>query len=609
MNFRGLLSIYLKPQWRRVTLLTVLLLCGIGLALVNLQVVRFFIDTALGASHTQSAVSTSLLVGAIVFLITAFARQGIGLATDYLGELIAWKSTNALRADLTLHCLRLDMPFHQLHAPGELIERIDGDVAELGHLLSAFIAQIAGNGFLLVGVLIALFSEDWRIGLGMTLYVVTALAVLSRLQKLGVREWEASQQADAAHYSFLEERLLGTEDIRSAGAERYILARLHQLTMNMLGAYRKARLISNMTNVATGGLHAMGYAIGLGIGVWLYQAGQISIGATYLIVAYIALLAAPLDSLRRQVQSLQQAGAASRRVAALFAEKPAVQEAHSSVAATLPTGALAVDFQGVTFRYDHAASLALDDVSLHLEPGEIVGVLGRTGSGKSTLTRVLFRLFDPQAGVIRLGGVDTRSVSMSDLRARITLVTQEVQLFDASIRDNLALFNRTINDAQIETALRALGLWEWVQARAVNDAVEPHTPSMLNQKLGGISAGQGQLLALARAFLKNPGLVVLDEASARLDPGTEQMLDQAISRLMTGRTGIIIAHRLRTVQKADSIAIFEHGRVVEYGRREALAHDPDSRFNKLMQTGLDDWLDGESASMAGVTPRANGDEV
>ena len=256
----------------------------------------------------------------------------------------------------------------------------------------------------------------------------------------------------------------------------------------------------------------------------------------------------------------------------------------------------------MTFRYDEA-TLALDGVSLQIAPGEIVGVLGRTGSGKSTLTRVLFRLFDPQAGVIRLGGIDTRSVGLADLRTRIALVTQEVQLFDASIRDNLALFNRAITDAQIEAALHVLGLWEWVQAR-VN---EGQGGAALAQKLGGLSAGEGQLLAFARAFLKDPGLVVLDEASSRLDPGTEQLLDHAVSRLMTGRTGIIIAHRLRTVQKADSIVIFEHGRVVEYGRREALARDPNTRFYKLLQTGLDDLLDDEQPVTAplGNEPLSN----
>jgi ABC-type multidrug transport system fused ATPase/permease subunit len=605
MRFRELLSTYLKPQWRRVALLTALLLLGIGLALVNPQVVRFFIDSAM-----RQVSGWPLVFAALVYLLTAFLHQGINVAADYLTERIAWKSTNALRYDLTLHCLRLDLPFHKAHAPGELIERIDGDVSALGHILSAFISQIIGNGMLLAGVLIALWIEDWRIGIGMTVYVLVALVVLSRLQKLGVRQWAPSRQAEAAHYSFLEERLLGTEDIRSSGAEQSILTRLHDLMLTMLRTFRTASLVSHITRIVTSGLYAIGYAIGLGIGIGLFQAGQISIGTAYLIVAYITLIAGPLEGLRREMQSLQQAGAAAGRVAALLAEQPLVRDGHSDGSVRLPSGACSVDVDDLTFRYDET-TLALDDVSLHLAPGEIVGVLGRTGSGKTSLTRVLFRLFDPQAGRIRLDGIDTRTIALSQLRARVALVTQEVQLFDASIRDNLALFNRSTTDDQIEQALRALGLWDWVQARAARElngrnGKEPGQ-SALAHKLGGLSAGEGQLLAFARAFLKDPGLVVLDEASSRLDPGTEQLLDQAVSRLMAGRTGIIIAHRLRTVQRADSIVIFERGRVVEYGRRESLAQNPDSRFYKLLQTGLDDWLNDESP--ASETSNQHAEEV
>ncbi|MCL4505511.1 MAG: ABC transporter ATP-binding protein/permease [Chloroflexi bacterium] len=358
----------------------------------------------------------------------------------------------------------------------------------------------------------------------------------------------------------------------------------------MLRSYRTARIASNVTYIASSGLHALGYAIGLGIGAWLYGAGRISIGTAYLIVSYIALLADPLENLRRQVQDLQHASASIARVGELFAQKPDVRDAPR---AALPSGPLSVAFEDATFRYDEA-NLAFDGVSLRVEPGEIVGVLGRTGSGKSTLTRLLFRLYDLQGGVIRVGGLDIRDVGLADLRDRIALVTQDVQIFEATIRDNLALFSPRIGDAQIENALRALGLWEWVEAR--QGGLEG---GGLQSRLAlgglGLSAGEGQLLAFARAFLKNPGLVVLDEASSRLDPGTEQLLDQAVGRLLRGRTGIIIAHRLRTVQRADSIVIFENGRIVEYGRREVLARDPQSRFYRLLQVGLDEALAADTA--------------
>ncbi|MCL5994844.1 MAG: ABC transporter ATP-binding protein, partial [Chloroflexi bacterium] len=318
----NMLSTYLRPQWRRVMLLAVLLVGGIALTLINPQVIRFFIDSALAGAGSASA--GPLMAAALLFIAAAFVRQGMTLATDYVSETIAWRSTNALRADLALHCLRLDLPFHKTHAPGELIERIDSDVSSLAHFLSQFSVRMAGNALLLSGVLVALFVEDWRAGIGVSLYAGAAVLLLRRLQNLGVKRWAESRQTEAGHYSFLEERLLGTEDIRSSGAESYILERLQHLTITMMRKYRAARLLSNLTFIASNGLHVFGYALGLGLGVWLYTQGQITIGTAYLIVNYIALLAVPLEEIRREIQDLQQASASLGRVADLLAPRRSV---------------------------------------------------------------------------------------------------------------------------------------------------------------------------------------------------------------------------------------------------------------------------------------------
>jgi ATP-binding cassette subfamily B protein len=211
-------------------------------------------------------------------------------------------------------------------------------------------------------------------------------------------------------------------------------------------------------------------------------------------------------------------------------------------------------------------------------------MLGRTGSGKTTLTRLLFRLYDPNAGALRLGDVDIRDVSLQNLRGRVGMVTQDVQLFQASVRDNLTLFSPRIPDQAILSVLREIGLWDWFQS----------LPDGLDTQLGaggsGLSAGQAQLLAFTRVFLKDPGLVILDEASSRLDPATERLLERAIDRLFQNRTGIVIAHRLGTVQRADNILILDNGRIAEYGPRAALAADPESRFAHLLRAGLEEVL-------------------
>ena len=575
-DYGRLLQRYLRPQRRLVAVLAVILLGGMGLQLASPQVIRYFLDA------TQSGGSQSaLLAAAGLYVALAFTQQALGLAGNYVNQQVTWRATNALRYDLLLHCLRLDLGFHKTHTPGELIERIDGDVGGVAGLLSQFMLQLLGNSLLVLGILALMFREDWRLGLGLTVYTAVMLLFLGLVQRLASRRWENYRAASAELYGYLEERIGGAEDIRAAGAMPYAV---HQLLTRMrthLQRYRAAAvgstLIFNLTNVLT----AVCYAAALGLGVYLYTQHQASIGTTYLIVTYVGMITAPLHVLREQARVLQQAAASVQRVQALFALQPEVVEPTAPV--TLPAGALGVAFDAVSFRYEDNENV-LHAVDFEVQPGKVLGVLGRTGSGKSTLTRLLFRLYDPSQGSIHLGGADLRATALRELRARVGMVTQDVQLFQASIRDNLSFFDEDLPDADLTRALKELHLWEWAEAR----------PEGLGTTLAtggqGLSAGEAQLLAFARVFLKDPGLVILDEASSRLDPATETLLERAVDRLLAGRTAIIIAHRLRTVQRADDILILEEGRVIEYGPRVALAADPGSRFYHLLQTGLEEAL-------------------
>jgi ABC-type multidrug transport system fused ATPase/permease subunit len=229
----------------------------------------------------------------------------------------------------------------------------------------------------------------------------------------------------------------------------------------------------------------------------------------------------------------------------------------------------------------------LRDITFDLPPGRVLGLLGRTGSGKTTLIRLLLRLYDPDAGAVRLGdeaAVDIRHVTLHELRGRVGVVTQEIQLFNASIRDNLTFFDDEITDARIRAVLDDLGLTPWLAS--LPEGLE----TVLEADGGGLSAGEAQLLAFTRIFLRDPGLVILDEATSRLDPATEALIERAVDRLVADRTAVVIAHRLGTVQRADEILILEDGRILEKGRRTALAADPTSHFAHLLRTGLDEVM-------------------
>jgi ATP-binding cassette subfamily B protein len=570
-----LLSHYLRPQWPKASLLAVLLLSHIGLQLLNPQILRYFIDTA-----TSGGPLATLINAALLFIGVAIVNQGLSILNTYLSETVAWTATNALRFDLARHCLNLDLSFHKTHPPGELIERIDGDVSALANFFSQFLIHVLGNLVLLLGVLVLLFREDWRVGAGLSLFALVGLGTLIRIRAIAIPYWTEVRQVGATFFGFLGELLAGTEDIRANGAETYIMRRFYETMRRWFPIRLKANLAGYamwMTNIA---VFALGNVVAFSLSAYLWQTEAITIGTIYLIFHYTELLRRPIDQIRTQIADLQKAEASIARIEALLGTQ---SKLHRVSGAPLPAGALSVAWQNVSFSYDGQETV-LRNVSFQLQPGRVLGLLGRTGSGKTTLARLLLRLYDPTSGEIRLGGVAPCTLRLSDIRQRVGMVTQEVQLFQATIRDNLTFFNPTISDEQLLAVLNDLGLSPWLQA----------LPNGLDTELApdgsSLSAGQAQLLALARVFLADPGLVILDEASSRLDPATERLIERAVNKLLENRTGIVIAHRLATVHRADEILILEDGQILERGERVALANNPNSHFYHLLQTGLEEVL-------------------
>ncbi len=574
-EYGALLAKYLRPQALRVLFLSLLLIGGIALQLVNPLIVGHFIDTA-----ASEADLTVLVWAALAYLGIALATQAIRIVATYVGENVGWTATNMLRVELALHCLHLDMPFHKTHTPGEMIERIDGDVTALSRFFSQFVIQVLGNILLMAGVLVMLSLIDLRIGLALAVFVVGALFALNATRHIAISTMDAERQASADLFGFLEERLSGLHDIRANGAGTHAMHGLYRLMRELYKRGRRAWAMDARLWIITVGLFTVGMVLALTIGASLVQAGLITIGTMYILYSYIDMLRMPLDVLTDELRDLQKAGAGIGRVRALFDTQVEITDGPGAI---FPSGPLSVEFDNVSFGYGEE-EMVLKDLSFRLEPGSVLGLLGRTGSGKTTITRLLFRLYDPAEGIIRLGERSIRAARLEDLRRHIGMVTQDVQLFAATVRDNLTLFDPGIPDDRVLEVLRDLGMYGWFQS----------LPSGLDTELGsaggGLSAGQAQLLAFARVFLKDPGLVILDEASSRLDPATEQLIERAVDKLLRGRTGIIIAHRLPTVQRADEIVILEEGEILERGPRALLASDPDSHFAHLLRTGLEEVL-------------------
>lgn len=593
-NYWVLLFRYMRPQKGRVALLAALILGSIALQLINPQLVRRFLDAAeMGRSLNE------LVVTAVFFTGIALVAQLVLLAGTYVGEVVAWTATNNLRADLALHCLKLDMSFHKTHKPGELIERVDGDVNQLATFFSQLIIQLGSNLLLVFGVLVLLWREDWRVGASVTAVALLGLVALNLLNRYLVPRWQAVRALEADLFGFLEEWLTGTEEIQTNRAAPYIMRRLYALLRQRWRLTQAAMRLNLWVIGLPIILPSLAYVVAYLWGDYLFRGSVLTVGSVYLVFYYIDVMRGPLWAIQRQVQDLQRAAASLNRITGLFAEQPTIQDGHGAV---LPDGPLTVQFDGVSFAYQdelstvngqlpmvngetpvsNLQSSVLREVDFTLEPGRVLGLLGRTGSGKTTISRLLLRFYDPTEGAIRLGNgrlTNLRHTTQAEIRRRVGMVTQDVELFHASVRDNLTLFDESVDDGRLLTALNELGLRDWLNA----------LPEGLDTRLDAnksLSAGEAQLLALARVFLADPGLVILDEASSRLDPVTEGLLERAIDKLLAGRTAVIIAHRLHTVQRADEIMVLANGRILEHGPRAQLANDHQSQFYNLLQTGL-----------------------
>jgi ATP-binding cassette, subfamily B, bacterial len=578
LPFRRLLVEYLKPQWRRAALLGLLVVAGIGLQLSTPLILRHFIDAV-----TAGATSRELIISALAFLGAGLLNQTVNTSASWLGAHVGWAATNLMRQDLAAHCLRLDMTFHNERTPGELIERIDGDVTALANFFSQFLVRISGAALLIVGVLVLLFTEDWRAGTVLTLYVLGAGTVLLRMRSVAVDSSELERAANAELYGFVEERLAGLDDIRANGAGAYVIARFGGVLRRLVEHGRRAWMMRARLWLATVGLFMLGDVLALGTGITLFGAGAITLGTVYLFYQYMQMMWGVIEQITHQLQDLQKAAAGLSRIEELRRIRPVMIDGEGR--GVPASGALAVEFDNVSFAYG-AKGHVLDSLSFRLEPGTVLGLLGRTGSGKTSMTRLIFRLYDPTEGTIRLGDVDIRTAPLGDLRRRVAMVTQEVQLFHATVRDNLTFFDRSVGDDRIHEVIAELGLDEWYAS------MPEGLDTLLSAGGGGLSAGEAQLVAFTRVFLQDPGLVILDEPSSRLDLATERLLERSMRRLLKNRTAIIIAHRLTTVQRADEIMILEGGHIVEHGRREALEEDRTTRFHRLLRHGMDRVIAG-----------------
>jgi ATP-binding cassette subfamily B protein len=576
-QYQALLYKYFWPQRLQVVLLFVLILFDNAFLLYGPNLLGQFVDAAINGEEA----SVLQQIG-IIYLVTALLRQAARLTTTYVGEMTGWRAANALRYDLAKHTLGLDMSYHKQQTPGVMIERIDGDVSSLNRFFSQMVLQIGGSVLLLVSTVGLLMWLDWRLGLLLLGFTIVSAWVMYSLREIAVPFWEGGREASAQLFGFLEERLAGIEDIRGLGASQNVIRRLDALMERKNHFDIRGRVYGSATWIIPLGLAALMTIVILAVGTWLYLRGEIGIGLILMTILYGEMIIWPIRNIASEIDQLQQAAAGIVRVAELQDIKSKLTDGQVDVPSEVPS----LSFDDVTFAYTDGevdAAPVLKNVSFHVPAGQTVGLLGRTGSGKSTLIRLLFRLYDVTSGRIAINGTALPEFRLESLRQHVGLVTQDVQLFYATIRDNLTFFNAEVSDEQLHAALRMLGLERWLQR-------QPEGLDTLLTSTNMLSAGEAQLIALARVYLKQPQVIILDEASARIDPETERMVERALDTVLAGKTTIIIAHRLQTVRRCDYIAILSQGTLAEFGKESELRDTPTSRYATLLRHGSTEEL-------------------
>ena len=574
-ELKPVITEYLRDQKKSVLLLTLVIFVTMAMQLMSPQIIRAFIDNIIGGASKDKLYKLALF-----FIGISLMQQLLAVASTYLSQNIGWKATNRLRTDLARHCLNLDMSFHKEHLPGELIERIDGDVTTLMNLFSNFMITILGNILLLSGVLIVLFFEDWRIGLSISLFSIFSMIFLLKISTIAVPYWKKVMKISSDFYGFLGEHISNREDVQSSGAKDYIFYKFHNFLKRWYSKERKAGLMGYSMWTSSVFIFALGTMISFGVGGYLWQKGIITIGTVYLIFNYTELIRRPLEQIRMQLEDLQKAGAGINRINELLDIRSKIKYEDNN---ELSENSCHLSFENVDFGYEEEQKV-LSNLSFELKAGEAMGLLGRTGSGKTTVGRLLLRLYDKNNGKILIDGKDIKNISKKSLRNHVAIVTQDVELFYGTIRDNLTFYNSDVGDDRIIAAFKALGLYDWFQQ------LERGLDTVIQSNRSGLSSGEAQLLAFVRIILRNPGLIILDEASSMLDPATEVLLEKAIKNLLKNRTAIIIAHRFQTVEQTDKILILEDGKGIEFGDRNKLLMDKKSKYNQLLKVGMEEVL-------------------
>ena len=559
LRLMGRLYTHVRHYTRALVVSVALLPIIAGFELAQPYLLKQAIDQHIAPHRLQGLDRLALL-----YLAALLGQYAAAFTHNYLVQVVGQRAMSDLRLAVHRHVLRLSAAFFDRTPLGQLMTRMTNDIESLTELFASGIISLLGDSVRLGLIIFVMFRTDGRLAL-FSMAAVPVLALIAGLFRGWMRDAFREIRAKLSRMNgFLQEHLSGIKIVQAFAQERRVRDEFTEINV----AYRQANARAIASDAALYSVVEAVASVAVASLLWhggaRIVAGGLSFGVLVQFIEYLGKFFAPLRELSTKFTVMQQAMTAAERVFAILDTRE-LDQSPANTNTTEPSGGppAAIEFRHVTFGYRPETPI-LRDLSLRIPRGEKVAVVGATGAGKSTLIKLLPGLYHPQAGTIALDGVDVRTLDVQALRRRIVVVNQDVFLFAGTLAENISLGDPALTPARILEAARRVGADRVLAARPEG------LDAPVLERGANFSAGERQLIAFARALARDPDILVLDEATASVDPEVERVIERGIGELMQGRTSIVIAHRLSTVKRADRIIVLDHGAIAEEGRHQEL---------------------------------------
>lgn len=566
---------YLQPYRWKMLVALLLTISQSGLTLLSPYLIKIAIDQYITPKHIDGLMTIGIQIG-VSFLLLFIVSAG----QQYLISWVGQRVLATLRNDLFCHLQRIHLGYHDKHIVGVTVSRVINDVAEINELLSQGVITLIGDLLVLIGIIIVMFSMSPQLAL-LTFIVLPLMFfstwLFSRYARLAFRD---TRTKVAAVVGDLAEDINGMRAIQAFTQEKASQDRFSEINKENRKAYIKAMSLSFIFLPSIEFLGMLSTVIVLLFGGQFVLNGQVTLGVMVAFLSYVSRFFQPVQELSRMYTTFQSAVAGGEQVLQLLDTALEIKDAKGAIDLAIVKGK--VEFKNVSFQYNNDAPFVLNDINLIIQPGQTVAIVGPTGAGKTTIANLIVRFYEVSQGSIKIDDTDIRQVTQNSLRRQVRVISQDPFLFSRTIKENICYGVPDASDQAVIEAAKKANADEFIRSLP-----EGYDTKILEGGVN-ISYGQRQLIGIARAFLTDPRILIMDEATANIDTVTEILIQKALTNLLKGRTAIIIAHRLSTVRNADCIYVLDQGIIIDQGNHNKLIREKGLYFDLYERQFMDE---------------------